>query len=144
MEKMEKNIYPTEACVPLSKLLVELAQELKRGGKKTLNEFCSGLGFNPVDLLYLKGFQALIIFAALVPLKEKLEEKEQLVEKDKEWQRLRIARNAMCHGTYEFNDDWTVVTFQNLNQDSKKSVTITMSPKEIIDLANRFQQLLKT
>jgi hypothetical protein len=94
-----------------------------------------------VDLLYLKGFQALIIFAALVPLKDKLEE-EQLVEKDKEWQRLRIARNAMCHGTYEFNDDGTVVTFQNLNQDSKKPVT--MSSREIIDLANRFQQLLKT
>jgi len=89
-----------------------------------------------VDLLYSKGFQALIIFAALVPLKDKLEE-EQLVKKDKEWQRLRIARNAMCHGTYEFNGDGTV-TFQ----DSKKPVT--MYPYEIIDLANRFQQLLKT
>jgi len=31
---MEKNIYPTEACGPLSRLLVELEQELKRGGKK--------------------------------------------------------------------------------------------------------------
>lgn len=142
MEKMEKNIYPTEACVPLSKLLVKLEQELTIGGKKTLNEFCSDLGFNPVDLLYSKGFQALIIFAALVPLKDKLEE-EQLVEKDNEWQRLRIARNAMCHCTYEFNDDRTVtVTFQDSNQDSKKSVT--MYPYEIIDLANRFQQLLKT
>jgi len=106
--------------------------------KKTLHEFCSGLDFNPVDLLYSKGFQALIIFAALVPLKDKLE-KEPLVKKDKEWQRLRIARNAMCHGTYEFNDDGTV-TFKDL----KKSVTITMSPEEIIDLANKFQQLLKT
>jgi len=114
--------------------------------KKTLNEFCSGLGFNPVDLLYLKGFQALIIFGALVPLKEKLEE-EQLVEKDdNEWQRLRIARNAMCHGTYEFNDDGTV-TFdlnQDSNQDSKKP-PLTMSSRQIIDLANKFlQQLLKT
>jgi hypothetical protein len=34
MEKMEKNIYPTEAYGPLSKLLVKLEQELKRGGKK--------------------------------------------------------------------------------------------------------------
>jgi len=112
--------------------------------KKTLHEFCSGLDFNPVDLLYSKGFQALIIFAALVPLKDKLEE-EQLVKKDKEWQRLRIARNAMCHGTYEFNDDGTV-TFdlnQDSNQDSKKP-PLTMSSREIIDLANKFQQLLKT
>lgn len=77
--------------------------------------------------MYSKGFQAIILFAALVPLKEGLEHGLD----DENFKKLRIARNALCHCTYDFNSDGTI-TFHDRNK------TLKASLKEVIDLANDF------
>jgi hypothetical protein len=139
MEPLKKRLAPVGIYRALSTVFVEMERTLKNDPKKSVEDFCKGLPIHPIDILYSDGFQVLIIFAALVPLKEALDQPVLLNSSQAlqdEWEKLRIARNAICHGSYEFLKNGKV-RFQDLRNKS-----VEMEPREIINLSNKLVRIL--
>lgn len=121
-----KTIEPFKVCNGLASLLVNIESQLKTNPNITIKEFCDNQHNHPLDILYSVGFNALITFAALVPLKENLDHKDF----DEEWRTLRTARNALCHGSYTFLDDGRI---EFVDRGKKELLT----PSEIINLSDK-------
>ena len=121
-----KNIEAFKVSRAISSLLVNIESQLKSDPNISLNEFCNRQIIDPIKLLYSVGFQSLITFAALVPLKEVLDKEDKL----EHWDKLRIARNSLCHGTYEFCDGGSLKL-------KDKDRELILSPVEIVELSNQ-------
>lgn len=121
-----KNIEAFKVSSKLSALLVNIESQLKSQPDISLKDFCNSQEINPIQLLYTIGFQALITFGALVPLKEVLDRNDNV----QDWDKLRTARNSLCHGTYEFCDN-DYVKFKD------QSKELILSFKEIVELSNK-------
>ncbi len=128
---MKPNIYSTEVTTAVSILLVKIEQELRQNPFVSLKDFCDQLGFNPVGLLHSKGFNATILLAAIIPLKQILENNN-----DPKFDKIKTVRNALCESTYEFNNDGTITFFDN-------NTKLTSTPKEILDLARELTEDLQ-
>lgn len=122
-----KTIEPFKVCNGLASVLVNIESQLKTNPNITIKEFCDNQHNHPLNILYSAGFNALITFAALVPLKEGLDHKD--CDK-KKWRTLRTARNALCHGSYTFLDDGSI---EFVDREKKELLT----PSEIINLSNK-------
>lgn len=119
------NIEPTKICFELSKIFVNLENELKENPSITTQEFAQKQSLHPNEILYSVGFQSILIYASFVPLYEILKKCP-----DNEFEDIKHARNAICHNTYSYEED--SIIFIDTNPRTQDCVTINMTPEEVV------------
>ncbi len=132
------NMGPLVIAQALSAVFVKFEKTLRDEPGKSIKAFCDELRIPPNTILYSEGFQGVVLFCALVPLREVLktlnDSQITQITKDK-LEKLRIARNSICHGSYEFRAECKV-RFQDQN-----NKVIEMGASEIVELSNELIQI---